>query len=598
MDIEDILPIKKYMYTDEQVKLFVQDFINITNINNIDYEFKLLVRQHGIQPCKTQMRKVYETFYNYINIDSNLKRWMIKRVMRSDSGVIVVTLVTKPGDNIKFSCPEKCAYCPTETDLNGNPTQPKSYISTEPAMLRAIQSDFDIQKQIINRIRSYLHTGNIKKNDDKKKIEVILSGGTWDVMPKNYRDSVILDVYYTFNTIYDIEIKRPKLTLEEEKIINQTSIFRVIGLTIETRPDYITHKSIQEYLNYGVTRVQIGCQTIYDDILVTIKRGCTFKNIKNGIKLLKQYGFKVVAHWMPDLPTSSPDKDIHMFNIINNDPLLQTDDIKIYPFALIKSASNDRVVKIDLEESYKNGKYFLYSEKNIDDLINVLINFKKNINPWVRIERLIRDFPTQSIDKGYNKITNLRQLIKNKMTKQHLYCKCIRCMEIKDNYNLINYGKLVVRKYNASDGIEYHISFEVEKYYWHFSYIIFWILYFINAFLFGKTIYYSGNKQLYQHLFGFLRLRIEPNLPIEELKDCGLIREVHVYGQSIEVGNINDLSTQHKGIGKLLVKTAEDIIKSHNLLYAAVIAGVGAREYYKNKCGYNLDKYYMKKYLF
>ena len=600
MDIEDIEPIKKYAHTNEQVLPLVKELIDKCGLiqitsDEIEEQFKILKRKYKILPSKTQMRTIYEKSLKHIQINNTLKRWLIKRVMRSESGVIVVTIVTKPGDNIKFSCPEKCAYCPTETDLDGIPTQPKSYISTEPAMLRATMHQFNIKDQIIDRIRSYLYTGNVKNDKIKKKIEVILSGGTWDVMPKVYRDQVINEIYYTFNTL--IGNKRQMLSIEEEKKINETSIFGVIGLTIETRPDYVTKKTLLEYLKYGITRVQLGGQTIHDDILLKIKRGCTNKNMITAIRLLKGIGMKVVTHWMPDLPGSSPEKDKEMFRQLISNPDLQSDDWKIYPCAVIKSASDDRIVTSDINTWYENGTYIQYAETNIQDLIDVCIETKTNINPWIRIERLVRDIPTQSIQVGYNKITNLRQVIQTQMDKQGLRCKCIRCMEIKDKSHLINQGKIVVRKYLASNGIEYHISLEVEKYYWTLSYILFCIYYFVNI-LFNKTIYYSGNNKQYNGLFGFLRLRIDSNPGLDivpELKDAGLIREVHVYGISTGVGDNNDKSSQHKGIGQKLIHVAEQIIKEHKLSKSAVIAGIGAREYYHNKCGYELETYYMTK---
>jgi len=603
MEIEDIIPVKRYQFIDSDVKLLVNELINTIGLpslkptlEELESSVKTLSRKYKIHPAKNQMRSMYEKHFLHIPINSELKRYFIKRVMRSESGVIVVTIVTKPGENIKFSCPEKCAYCPTETNLDSIPTQPKSYISTEPAMLRATRSNFDIGEQIRDRIKSYFFTGNLKRDDKKKKMEVILSGGTWDVMPKSYRDQVIHEMYYTFNTIIG---NRPILSLEDEKTINQTALFGVIGLTIETRPDYVTKKSLLEYLEYGVTRVQLGGQSIHDDILLKIKRGCTNKNMIQAIRLLKGIGMKVVTHWMPDLPGSSPEKDAIMFDTLISSPDLQSDDWKVYPCAVVKSASEDLIIKSEINEWYENGTYVQYAEQNIEDLINMCISFKEKINPWIRIERLIRDIPTQSITSGYSKVVNLRQIIHHRMKEHGKTCKCIRCMEIKDNAHLIDQGKLVVRKYEASQGTEYHISFEIEKKYWNWSYILFCILYMWNK-LFGKTIYYEGNRAEYCGLFGFLRLRIDPNPGLElvdELKECGLIREVHVYGLSTSVGNQNDKSSQHKGIGQLLMKTAEDIIRVHGLYKSAVIAGIGSREYYKNKCGYELGKYYMIKHI-
>jgi ELP3 family radical SAM enzyme/protein acetyltransferase len=601
MDIEDIVPVKKYQYTDEIVLLFVKDLINTCGKigfkcrqKDIEDNVKLISRKYRIHPAKTQMRNVYEKNFIHIPINLELKRYFVKRVMRSESGVIVVTIVTKPGEDIKFSCPEKCAYCPTETNLNGLPTQPKSYISTEPAMLRATRHNFDIGEQVRDRIKSYYYTGNLKNDNKKKKIEVILSGGTWDVMPKSYRDQVILEVYHAFNTITGY---RPMLTLSEEKTINETSLFGVIGLTIETRPDYVDNNSLIEYLDYGVTRVQLGGQSTHDDVLKKIKRGCSTKHIKIAIRKLKGIGMKVVTHWMPDLPGSTPQRDKEMFHTLITSSELQSDDWKVYPCAVVKSASSDLIIKSEINEWYENGSYVQYAETNINDLIDMCIEFKTNINPWIRIERLVRDIPSQSIEAGYSKIINLRQVIQDKMHKMGKYCKCIRCMEIKDNGHLIDKGKLVVRKYLASEGIEYHISYEVEKEFWTWSYIIYCVLWLWNK-LFGKTIYYEGNREKYCGLFGFLRLRIDPSPGlgiVDELKGCGLIREVHVYGSSISVGNTNEKSSQHKGVGQMLIKTAEEIIKSYGLSKSAVIAGIGAREYYRNKCGYSLEKYYMIK---
>jgi len=603
MDIEDTIPVKKYQYEDEDIVPLVQEFIesvgnhemNPTS-DELDSKMRYLSRKYKAHAAKTQLRGIYDKHFSHIPINSAMKRYFIKRVARSESGVLVVTIVTKPGDNIKFSCPEKCAYCPTETNLDGIPTQPKSYISTEPAMLRATRSGFDIGEQIKDRIKSYLHTGNLTSDDKKKKIEVILSGGTWDVMPKSYRDAVIQEMYYTFNTFIRDE-KRPILTIHEEKIINQQSLFGVIGLTIETRPDYVTKKSLIEYLEYGVTRVQLGGQSTNDDILKKIKRGCTNKNMKTAIRLLKGIGMKVVTHWMPDLPGSSPELDNQMFDTLLIDPDLQSDDWKLYPTAVVKSASDDLIIQSEIHTWYEDGSYVPYAEKNVEDLIAVFMRMKSKIHPWIRIERLVRDIPTQSINVGYNKVVNLRQVIHDRMVKINLSCKCIRCMEIKDNAHRIGDAKLVVRKYYASGGIEYHISYEIEKTFWTWSYILFCICHFMNN-LWGKKVYYWGNKEEYSGLFGFLRLRIDPNPGLEvvnELLECGLIRELHVYGMSTSVGNNNDKSSQHKGIGKLLISCAEEIIKSHGLNKSAVIAGIGARDYYKNKCGYELSKYYMIK---
>jgi ELP3 family radical SAM enzyme/protein acetyltransferase len=327
-------------------------------------------------------------------------------------------------------------------------------------MLRATRHKFDIGDQIRDRVRSYFYTGNLRRDQSKKKFEVILSGGTWDIMPKEYRDQVINEIYFTFNTMFGSGTEqRPMLSIAEEIEINQTSILGVIGLTVETRPDYVTNKTLIEYLDYGVTRVQLGGQSTHDDILLKIKRGCTKKNMILAIRKLKAIGMKVVTHWMPDLPGSSQQKDKEMFDELLSNPDLQSDDWKIYPCAVVKSASDDLIIKSEINDWYEDGSYVPYSETNINDLIDVCIYFKQKINPWIRIERLVRDIPTKSIEAGYTKLVNMRQIIKEKMNDLKLSCKCIRCMEIKDNSHMIHEGKLVVRKYLASYGIEYHISY-------------------------------------------------------------------------------------------------------------------------------------------
>ena len=368
-----------------------------------------------------------------------------------------------------------------------------------------------------------------------------------------------------------------------------------IGLTIETRPDYIRKDRIIEYLNWGITRVQLGVQHFDDEILKKIKRGCSLEDTKNAIKLLKSVGLKVVVHLMPDLPGSNKEKDLWMFQEAIQNPDLQFDDIKIYPCAVIKSASEDRLVKSDIARWYEEGTYKPYSENNLQDLIDVCSYYKENINPWVRIERLIRDIPAHSIESGYKKVSNLRQIIYLQFQKNKKKCHCIRCMEIKDKVHLDNKAKLVVRKYEASQGIEYHISIEAEKIYWTWNYVWFLCKSRVLGF-FGWKIWYEGDRNNRIGVFGFLRLRIDQNPGggfIKELEGAGLIREVHVYGQSIDVGDNNEKSSQHKGYGQWMMKTAEEIIKYNGLKKAAVIAGVGAREYYKNKCGYVKEGTYM-----
>lgn len=592
--------IKFKQYMKELIK--AEGNVNITTtVEKIQKHMVVLRGKYRINPSKSQMRYIYEKFFNETPLNTVFGRFLIKKACRSRSGVLVSTVVLRPD---VFSCPKKCSYCPTETDLSGKPTQPKSYLSSEPAMLRALQYNFDVRGQIWDRIKAYIKTGNIREfeatnTSHSYKLEIILSGGTWESYPYDYRNSVMCELYWAANTF---GADRPIKSIEEEITINETSKYRIIGLTMETRPDFITNMSIRDYRRWGVTRVQIGVQHYNDQILEKINRECYTADTIKAIRKLKQNGFKVVCHLMPDLPGSSPELDQWMFSQAITHPDLQFDDVKIYPTAVCQSSSPNLIVKSDIADWYKDGSYVPYAEKNLDDLVQVLKYYKTNIQPWVRIQRLVRDIPAHSIEAGYEKVSNLRQVIHDQLKKSGKKCNCIRCMEIGDEDELMADAKLVVRKYEASSGTEYHISYESNAKspitswnYW--DYYWFCICYYWSWLVYGVPTYWSGNMDTYNGLIGFCRFRIDPEPGggiIKELADCALIREVHVYGHSLGVGS-HGISSQHRGYGQLLVKTAEAIAVSHGYNKIAVIAGVGTREYYKNKCGYQLVGTYMIK---
>lgn len=584
-DMESFGEIK--LKDEAKLKLVVKELIRVQHASEVETKLALLRRTYKIAPNKNQLRYIYETHYAHEPIPEFLQQFLIRKSMRSRSGVLVATIVLKPG---VFSCPEKCAYCPTETDLDGNPTQPKSYISTEPAMLRALQYEFDVRGQLADRIQAYLRTGNIKLDTDRCfKFEIILSGGTWESYPYAYRDQVMNELYWAANTYLE---PRTMTSLDEEITINETATFRIIGLTIETRPDYVTRRSIRDYRRWGVTRVQLGVQHYDDDILDLLQRDCPTHKTIEAIHLLKQTGFKVVCHLMPDLPGSSPEKDQWMFQQALTNPLLQFDDVKIYPTAVCQSSDPTRLVTSTISEWYKDGSYVPYSEHQFRTLMEILKEYKTNVQPWVRIQRLVRDIPSKSIEAGYHKYSNLRQMLTDEMKRDGQTCQCIRCMEVDDAKGT---PVLVVRTYNASYGKEYFISYELYPDEWTWAYSCYVLRQFIST-LFGYKRYWSGDSTR-RAIVGFCRLRIDM-LPgagiLPELERCGLIRELHVYGSSLGIGS-HGSGTQHKGYGQKLMRVAEDIIASYDLPRVAVIAGVGVREYYKNKCGYALKGTYMVK---
>ena len=445
--------------------------------------------------------------------------------------------------------------------------QPRSYLSTEPAVLRGNKNKFDCYDQFNDRALSLTMCGH-----PVDKIEIIILGGTWDHYPIEYQKEYIRDIYYSAN-VFSMPEKRERYSLEKEISINETAINRIIGLTIETRPDCIQKRQIKKLREMNVTRVQMGVQHIDDDVLDKIKRDCYLKDTINSTRMLKMNGYKVDWHLMPDLPGSSYDKDMDMFHKlfsvikkinINKThtiyqleyPELQADQLKIYPCTTVDFT--------EIKEWYEKGIYKPYS-KDEEKLIAVIMYIKKNIFPWIRLNRIIRDIPNINI-LGGNKNVNLRQKVIQIMKQEGYECQCIRCREIKGKKSNLNESLLFIDEYNDINATEYFI-------------------------------HYSSPCRKY--MYGFIRLRInysENNLCVyNELKNYAFIRELHVYGLLIPHNNSsNEKSIQHKGIGTNLLKKAEEICLENNLMNIAIISGVGVRQFYEKK-GYSLYKNYMIK---
>ena len=607
VSVESLEPFKDKTCDDELLHKFVPEFVDsvlaasITTKEQIDTICNKIKRKHRI-PCipKHDIRVYYETHLKHIAMPKMFHKWMIRRSSRADSGVLVVTITLSPDE---FSCNYDCFYCPQETDLKGVHTQPRSYVSSEPAMLRAIGTrlsadsyEFDVKGQFQNRIQAYKFNGSLKTGSSKPKIEVILSGGTWHSYPKEYRKQVATEVYWAANTMNGA---RPIKSLEEEILENETAEYLIVGLTAETRPDQINPESIIEMLEQGFTRIQLGEQTDNDAILKKVNRKCYVADSIRAHRLLKQAAFKLVVHLMPDLPGSSPEEDKRMLRRYASDPDLRYDDLKIYPTAVIKSSDPERLVTSKIGTWYEKGLWTPYAEKDPSLLVDVLADFKSRVNPWERLQRVIRDFPSKSIEVGYKKITNLRQVIHKTMKERGLVCNCIFCKEIGDMELEDHTPILVVRKYAASGGDEYHLSMEYHEMdaWQQLSYRADRVMNALQWCFTGKWNAWSGCLKSYKGLYGFCRLRIDPApggdyLPV--LHGCGLIREVHVYGFALGVGN-EAMGSQHRGYGKYLVAQAEQISAMNGLQKTAVIAGVGTREYYKNKCGYHKEGTFMKK---
>ena len=430
-----------------------------------------------------------------------------------------------------LACPGKCVFCPTYLDA------PKSYLPESPAVIRARYCGFDPKKQIEKRISTLTTMGH-----PVNKIELIVMGGTFLAYPEDYQYKFIKSCYEALN-------QRESSSLEEAKTINETSVQRCVGLCIETRPDWCDEEQIKHMLDFGTTRVELGVQTIDDNIYGLVKRGHTVSDVVEATKLLKEYGLKVHYHLMPGLPGSNPDHDIALTKQIFEDQSFKPDGLKLYPTLVVAGT--------ELEQWYKNFTYRPYST---DDLLNIMINIKSVVPGYVRISRVMRDIPTKFIVAGCKDLA-LRGSLKKRMEELNVKCHCIRCREYghrsKQGWK---FGEPSLKRidYPASGGHEIFLTFEDEN----------------------------------ETIFGLLRLRI--NTDPNSKGHYATVREIHVYGSEVPIGVQGGIAIQHKGIGNNLFREAERIARDEfNAKNMAVISGVGARDYFRNEFGYELEDAYM-----
>jgi len=513
-------------------ELIIKDLIKkrIKNRSDLDVFKRQTAKKYKIKcPSNIQLLKAYHELVKKKRIkkSENIEQLLITRPVRSLSGIVNISVLTKP-----YPCPGKCLYCPLEKGF------PKSYLSGEPAAERAKNLKYDPYIQVEQRIKMLEAGGH-----PTDKIDLRIIGGTWSYYPKNYQERFIKRCFDACNN-------KTSENLNQTQKLNEKAKHRIIGLSVETRPDFIDKKEIKRLRNLGVTKVELGVQSIYDDVLKINLRGHNIKETIKATKLLKDAGFKLSYQVMPNLPGSTPRKDIAMFEKLFSSSDFKPDLIKIYPCALLKEAP--------LYEWYKKGKYKPYSVKQ---LINIIIEAKKKTPYYTRIERIIRDIPSPRVVKGAVKVSNLREVIKAKMERENSQCKCIRCREIKAEYDKKEKIHLFREDYDASDGKEIFLTFE--------------------------------NKNRTK-LYSLLRLRIpaDPILPV--LKNSALIREIHTYGRMIPISK-KGLAPQHKGLGKKLIKQAEKIVENEfEIKKIAVISAIGAREYWR-KFNYELKNTYMVK---
>jgi elongator complex protein 3 len=455
-----------------------------------------------------------------------LRPFLQKRPVRTISGVAVVATMTTP-----HKCPHgKCAYCPGGPDLG----VPQSYTGYEPATMRGIQNEFDPFRQVDSRLTQLKTIGH-----SINKVEMIVMGGDWCSKPVEYQQFFVKGCLDAMNG-------KISQTLEEAKKINETAEVRNVGLTFETRPDWVTKESIDAMLNMGATRIELGVQTLDDEILETVQRGHGIEATEQATKLLRDSGLKVCYHMMPGLPGATPEDDIKTFKQLFSDSRFRPDMLKIYPTLVVKNTK--------LYEWWQAGEYIPYTNEQV---VSVVSSAVSNMPEYVRIQRMQRDIPLHQIEAGLNQ-GNLRELVHQRMKQDGLRNPTIRFREI-GHFQMrsdeqVNPKKiqLVRRDYEAADGTEIFLSFEEPD---------------------------------LDVLFGFIRLRYPSSDTYRSEildKPSLIIRELHVYGPVVDIGQRDEDAWQHLGLGEKLIAYTEEI--SHTEFDAKQIlvnSGIGVKEYYR-----------------
>lgn len=461
-----------------------------------------------------------------------LQKVLLRKPVKTASGVAVIALMPKP-----YACPHgRCTYCPGGIEFN----TPNSYTGKEPSTITAIENKYDPKKQILTKLEKLIASGH-----ESSKLELVIVGGTFLFMPDYYQINFIKSCYDALNG-FDSE------TLEDAKINNERAAIRNVGFTIETKPDYCKEKHVDEMLQYGVTRVEIGVQCLQERVYQIVNRGHNFKDVVESFQIAKDAGYKIVAHMMPGLPTMSPSDDINDFKMLFDDQRLKPDMLKIYPSLVLENTL--------LYDDFKSGKYIPYS---FEDMVKVLTAVKKIVPRWVRIMRVQREISASEIVAG-PKSGNLRQIVHKNLRVKGISCKCIRCREVGLSKRRLDLElKLNRENYDSSEGKEVFLSFDDSD----------------------------------DFIYGFLRLRHpSSNAHRNEITDetC-IVRELHVYGQLLKLGERSKSGIQHLGLGKNLINEAEKISKEEfGANKILIISAVGTREYYK-KLGYSLAGPYMEK---
>ncbi len=523
-----------------------------------------LARKHNLNRFPTDI----EIFLNAKPEDIKHLRQLQTKPVRSISGVAVIAVMTKP-----IRCPHgKCSICPGGPGSDFGDV-PQSYTGKEPATMRAVRAGYNPYFQVFNRLEQYVVSGHVPD-----KAELIIMGGTFQSFPKAYRDWFVKECFRAMNDFSSMffsrgridimrfreffelpgEVGNPERTrkihtklrglrkwsrMEREQKRNEKAGIRCVGMTIETRPDHAGEKEGDEMLRLGCTRVELGVQSVHDDVLERMERGHDVRESIKATRLLRDLGFKINYHYMLGLPGSGRKKDIEGLKKLFDSPDFRPDMLKIYPCMVVRGTK--------LYDRWRKGRFRAMTTQEAAEIIT---EFKKSCPEYVRIMRVQRDIPTYATEAGVDR-TNLRQLIQEEMERKGIKCRCIRCREAGRTPGK-GRARIMTTEYDASEGKEFFIAAE------------------------------KGDS-----LLGFCRMRFPSQSLRKEITDASaLIRELHVYGEAAGIGKKGRV--QHRGIGRKLLKRAEAIAGKKGKRKIVVISGVGAREYYR-KLGYRREGAYM-----
>jgi elongator complex protein 3 len=483
------------------------------------------------QFAKDQIVAAYRRFCDdgRLTFDRETLRRLQMKPVRTISGVATVTVLTKP-----FPCPGECIFCPTDARM------PKSYLADEPGAIRAEYHQFDPYATTASRLRALDNIGH-----PTDKVELLILGGTWSYYPPDYQEWYIQRCFDALNGV-------DSTSLADAQRRNETAARRSVGLVIETRPDYVDADELRRLRRYGVTKVQLGAQSLDNRILDLNRRGHSVEQTRQAVRLLRAAGFKLHLHWMPNLLGATPESDRLDYRRLWSDPGLRPDELKIYPCALVREA--------ELVAWWQRGEFRPYTDA---ELVELLADCKLHTPRYARLSRIIRDIPAGHVVAG-STISNLREVVQRHLAARGLACQCIRCREVRGE-KVVGDLRLEIEAYATTGGEERFLSYNTAA---------------------GK-------------LAGFLRLSLPApeavaETGLDELLGAAIIREVHVYGPVVRLGDSAQGEAQHLGLGAGLIAEAERLARAAGYARLAVISAVGTREYYR-KQGFELNDLYMAK---